>query len=137
MTGKEGDNWREVDVTLKRPFNWGLLVVCDIKSDETGPVNDPVNATPTAIFILVRHAQDIALTAEDPAEVTITIQAGPADDVALTYEGIIQLPTGVLSVGDADDELPLNLGAGNYLMQIRLDKPDFAETVNIWVSPER
>ena len=135
------------DVTLLRAFGWGVLFVGDSNAE-------PIEVDPDAIVtwgredqtiaVLVRHAQDVDADVLDArgdddevplAEVTVNVRwvpAGTAD-----AEGFIAVPSGVLVIGDADQEEPLPVTPGKWRVQVSLEPQEHAERVDLWLTPER
>jgi hypothetical protein len=124
---------------LRRSFGWGVLLISDARSRDI-PVSlpkGPVTATDTAVAIAVRHAQDVDYEGGEtaPAAVSVNVLAGPADVAATDFEGSIRLGSGVLAVGDAEQEETVDVRPGSYRVQVRLDHPEYAENVDVWLTP--
>jgi hypothetical protein len=48
---------------------------------------------------------------------------------------VIDVPSGVLTVGDAEHEDALELGPGRWAVQVGCSPHDFAENVHVWLQP--
>ncbi len=122
-------------VTLRRPFAWGIVMLSDSKTRDipSSPVASPFAHTPTALFVRVRHAADVEFDGADPDEVVplcsvvVDVRVGEPADSSVDFEGTLQLPSGVLAVGDADGEELLELSPAAYRAQVRVDHPEYAE----------
>lgn len=131
-----------VDLRLQRPFGWGVLMLVDAQAHDTALAlaTGPVAATPTALAIRVRHAQDVELDVHDGESVVplctvnVAVAAGPSTDADLAFDGVLDVPSGTLLVGDPDQENALDVGPGRYRVQVWLDDPDHAEHVRIAIS---
>jgi hypothetical protein len=124
-------------ISIVRPFQWGGLFLFDSDADDF-PGLEPgssISASGNAISLLVRHAQDFDFTNEelDGAVVHVDLFFGIAN-MPCDFDDFIELPSGRLTVGDADDEEVVDLPADVYRVQISLDQPNHAEYVRIWLS---
>jgi len=104
------------EVTIARPWHWGIAIVSapGAAVPET-PYLSLVTATSDALVIKVRHAQDIEAEVFegdwDWATASIHVRSLiDFDQVqeSVAFEGLLQLPTGELTIGDADSEVTLN-----------------------------
>ena len=104
------------EVTLARPWHWGIAIVSapDAAVPET---LEPtlVTATPDALVIKVRHAQDIEAEAFegdwDWATASIRVRSLTELDQTgepVAFEGLLRVPTGELIIGDADSQVRVN-----------------------------
>jgi hypothetical protein len=57
--------------------------------------------------------------------------AHPHTDVL--FRGTIDVPSGVLTVGDAEQEDALEIGPGRWAVQVDCAPRQFAETIRIWL----
>jgi hypothetical protein len=133
------------DVTLQRPFGWGVLFLGDSDAE-------PIDVDPDTIVtwgredqtlaVLVRHAQDVdadvldALDDDDKVplvEVTVNVHWTPVGTA--DAEGIIAIPSGVLVIGDADHEEPFAVTPGRWRVQVSLEPQEHAEHVDLWLTP--
>jgi hypothetical protein len=104
------------EVTVSRPWHWGIAIVSAPGMAVPDALDQSlVTATPEALVIKVRHAQDVdAEVFEgdwDWATATIRVRSlADFEDTAepVVYEGLLRLPNGRLVIGDADSEVILN-----------------------------
>ena len=124
-------------IQISRRFNWGILILSNSSTKDLPELDSgPVAATPTSIVIRVRHAQDITRD-EEPAAVGVVVRAGHMTQGEPDFEAGLDVTVGELTVGDAESEETIVLSSGRYMVQIQLDHPDFAQDVQIWLSPKR
>lgn len=133
--------------TIERPFHWGIVVVAGDDWDGTGevPEFDParmVAANDCIVTIAVRLAQDSGEfeTGDDgveyvkPAKATVVarlLDAWPTDSGRREiFEGIIAVPTGRLSIGDADGETIVAAHRGNNRIIVSVDDEVPAENLS-------
>jgi hypothetical protein len=128
------------DVQLKRPFEWGLLLLLDREAPEGPQLTDAVvSASPSALGVKVLHAQDVDLGGFEPgdvvppAEVRVRIHVGDRPTSETLFSGSIDIPSGVLIVGDAEHEEALEVGPGRWSVQVDCSPADFAEDVQVWL----
>ncbi|MEL5955720.1 hypothetical protein AADR41_13280 [Streptomyces sp. CLV115] len=119
-----------------RSYYWGCIYASD---EEEGDFDDldgpgPIWTSHCWVTIRVRHAR---LVAEDEADVDLVVEVRQTAAADFAYQATIDLPSGVLSVGDADSDDTLRLAPGTWLMQVDLDSPDDATNVRIVLSPAR
>jgi hypothetical protein len=103
------------EVTLARPWHWGIAIVSTPNAAVPETLEPTlVTATPDALVIKVRHAQDIEAEVFegdwDWATAAIHVRSLTEFDQTqepTVFEGLLQLPTGDLSIGDADSEVRL------------------------------
>ena len=113
---------------------WGLLLATDDQSRDEIPLwasdDDHTTASATALVIRTVHA------AEDSTSVHIFGESSDSIAGQLTFSGTIEIPSGVLRVGDAtgDQSIKINCGTGRYVVQVFLDKPSEATCVDIVIS---
>lgn len=132
------DGWR-----VKRPFSWGVLLLMDRDASDVPSLGDaPVSAWGRGLAVKVLHAQDVDATgyladaAVSPAQVEVQMRIGSAlQPGAETFRGAIDVPSGVLTVGDAEREDALAIGPGRWTVEIDCTPPDHAEIVRVWLSP--
>ena len=125
----------ETILVIRRPFNWGGVLVMDSETDDipTRFGRSGVVRSPTCFGFVVRHAQDVDV-GQPPFEVSIDVRLGnPPTGVSLRHH--INLPSGVVSIGDADTEESISL-KGSCIVSVARDHDDHAEHVTIWITPE-
>ena len=127
---------------VHRPFGWGIVIVADAESRDipTATSAEPFTASRTALVVRVRHASDVEFDALDSDQeisqfaVVVKAEVGPRAAIPVDYECVLALPSGRLTIGDADEERILNIGRGEYRVQVALDDAAHAKSVQIWVS---
>ena len=129
------DNWQ-----VKRPFWWGLIFLMDRDASELPSLTDSVvSASPSGLAVKVLHAQDVDLSgfeADDivpPAQVQVHVRVGDRPQADALFSGEIDIPSGVLTVGDAEQEDALQIGPGRWAVQVDCIPREFAEEVRIWL----
>ncbi len=131
------NHWR-----TKRPFSWGHVVLLDRDSANVPqPSGEVVSPSRDGLAVKVLHAQDVDLAGYEgdeivpPAEVQVDIFIGDAAPGEVLFTGFIDLPSGVLTVGDAEREDALKIGAGRWAVQVDCQPSEFAELVRVWLRP--
>jgi hypothetical protein len=120
-----------------RPFRWGVLVVRDPRSADFDTSTDisAITSTTNSILIPVRHAQDIEIPSGDSGKspLNVSVSCEPIEDEISTpaFDGMIDLPSGQLSIGDAYSEQLLALGRGRWRIVISLEPFQHAQVVDI------
>ncbi|MCT9932264.1 hypothetical protein N5079_18855 [Planotetraspora sp. A-T 1434] len=113
---------------------WGLLLVTDEGSDDEIPdlssEDELVTASATALVVRTMHA----------AEGSTSVRVWRGEEIAVgqpVYSGMIEVPTGILRVGDAtgDQSRKFNISPGRYVIEVVLDPPREATQVNIVINP--
>jgi hypothetical protein len=124
--------------TIKRPFHWGIVIVVgdDWGGESEVPAFDPdrmVAANDFAATIAVRHAQDTdeVETADDGVEyvkfaeasvVVRLLDSTPSDEGRReVFSGVISVPSGRLSIGDADEETIVTAHRGDNRVIVSVD----------------
>lgn len=104
------------EVSLTRPWHWGIAIIGARGAAIPDSLSDSfVAASPGALVLKVRHAQDIEAEVfeGDWDWAVATIDVRYAADFASTqdpivFDGSLHLPDGVLAIGDADSEVTVN-----------------------------
>lgn len=119
-----------------RSYYWGCIYASDEEEGDFGDLDgpSPIWTSHCWVTIQVRHAR---LVAEEEADVDLAIEVRQTAAADFAYQATIDLPPGVLSIGDADGDDALRLAPGAWLMQVDLDSPDDATDVRIVLSPAR
>jgi hypothetical protein len=132
------NRWR-----ARRSFGWGLLLILDRDASEVPePSEAVVSQSKDGLAVKVLHAQDVDLFGNEPvdvvppAQVRIEMQIGDRPPGAVSFSGTIDVQSGVLTVGDADREDSLHLGAGRWAVQVDCQPLEHAELVFIWLQRE-
>jgi hypothetical protein len=124
--------------TIKRPFHWGIAVVVgdDWDGNREVPAFDPdrmVAANDFAVTIAVRHAQDTneVEIGDDGVEyvkfaegtvVARLLDAQPTGEGRREiFSGMIAVPSGRLSIGDADEETIVTAHLGDNRVIVSVD----------------
>ena len=86
----------------------------------------------------MRHAQDVDLSGygDDvipPAQVQIDVIIGDGAPESPASSGVIDVPSGVLTVGDAEQEETVAIGPGRWAVQIECAPRVSAEKVCFWL----
>ena len=134
------------EVTLRRAFGWGVFFIGDSQAD----IVEVLPGAPVlwgdgreAAAVLVRHAQDVdddvldALGPDDDVPdvaVTVVVRWGFLAPRPVDAEGWLDVPSGRLTLGDADFEDIFELRPGKWRVQVLLDRPPDPERVDIWIS---
>lgn len=132
----------ESRLELHRPFHWGVLLIGDPETadiPERGPEGAIVSSG-AVVVVPVRHAQDVEFSGRDDEEippfvVSVCCLRGVAQSQELSFDGVVDLPSGLMSIGDADTEEILTLTPGTYRLQIEVHPSDHPERVHVWYSP--
>lgn len=134
-------------ITIRRPFHWGVVFVMaeESKGDIPEPVPEQVvTANDAGIAILVRPAQDTDEVEGDrikfaEVEIGIRLRDATAESDAHrreVFRGSINLPSGRLNVGDADDETTVMAHRGRNTIVVSVNKDSPPEDVSpdvVWV----
>ena len=125
---------------MKRSFSWGLMLLIDRDAAEIPALAESVvSASPTGLAVKVLHAQDVDLTGIEadevisPAQVQVHVRVGEQPQADALFSGEVDIPSGVLTVGDAEHEDALEIGPGRWAVQVDCAPREFAETVRIWL----
>jgi hypothetical protein len=129
-------------LAFSRPFNWGVLFISDSDSaemPELGPQGE-ISSNSHGVAVPVRHAQDVEITsqADDvvaPFEVSVRCSSGVSDVRELAFNAVVELSSGLMAIGDAEQEELLRLSPGRYRIQIEADPSFHPEWINVWYSP--
>lgn len=123
-----------------RPLWWGLLLVMDRDASEAPALTDDVvSFSRYGLAVKVLHAQDVDLSAygdDDvvpPAQVQIEVLMSDAPPDSPAFSGVIDVPSGVLTVGDAEQEDAVEIGPGRWAVQIDCAPRESAEKVCVWL----
>ena len=124
----------------RRPLWWGLLLLRDRDaSDVPALTADVVSFSRTGLAVKVLHAQDVDLSGcgnDDvipPAQVQIEVTIGNGAPENPASSGVIDVPSGVLTVGDAEQEDTVEIGPGRWAVQIQCTPHENAEKVYVWL----
>jgi hypothetical protein len=130
----------------RQPFHWGLLLAFD----DVAPLEVPevsrkgaITASATCLSVPVLHAQDIAAPEGWPADqplplatVEVRVVVGEDEDVgSAEFDGRLSCPSGRLRVGDAENELVIDVPPGNLRVRVVREPIEFAEHVTVQLIP--
>jgi hypothetical protein len=128
-----------------RPYRWGAIYAFDHDAEDfpedSIDSEGAVWATPRWITIGVRHAFSGPVPDGHPAdmavplvrvELLVRVQAEPVAEAR--YDEVIEVPSGILNIGDANENDDVELQPGRWRMQINLDPPAEATKVDIVLS---
>lgn len=126
-------------LALKRAFNWGILMLSDANAKDVPELdrNSTFAATPDALVIAVRHAQDVdyevlGLGPDDVVPlVEVSLRLTPGSHEAADFRCVLFVPSGEIRVGDAEHEDARTLAPGHYLFTVAVDDIDHAEDVDV------
>ena len=124
-----------IELTTIRPFAWGVLVVGDADGHDIPPLEplQTIAATDSTVVIRVRHAQDV--TDIDDSEFLVNLRVAADSGDGEGVKAIVAVPSGRLSVGDANAADILNLRPGRWQLRIEVEPNDVPEHVAVWLSP--
>jgi hypothetical protein len=125
---------------LRRSFGWGILIVSDPLTTAWPELGDGIVGNEAGVVIPVRHAQDVDVRDDLPAEALVPpaevevecFVNGLAHDEEVAYDGHLVLSEGRVLLGDADACYELRVAPGRWRVQVALDVPQFSEHVRIW-----
>jgi hypothetical protein len=132
------------EVTLTRPWHWGIAVVSSPKAVLPDVVGDsPVVVGTKALVIKVRHAQDVEVEVfegdYDWATATIHVRSltelQPTNRV-IVHEGTLNLPDGRLAVGDADGEIVVADLSPQTRVRVEADEVTTFGLPEVWIELE-
>jgi hypothetical protein len=121
-----------------RLFNWGLLILADRGTkdlpDTPAELPDLATATRSAVLLNVRHAADVDLN-DEPAQVAVNAYIGTAPELVADFRALLDVPSGVLEIGDAEGVAELDVGPGTWLLTANVRPAEHPDTIDIWVEP--
>jgi hypothetical protein len=119
---------------IRRPFHWGIVIAADADAGALIPDVVPgslVSSNQHGVVALVRHAQDIDSLDDtvDWAEAEVVVPLLPAAepptvDGREVFRGRLHVPSGRLSIGDADSEVihPAHPGWNEFVITVPSDQ---------------
>ena len=122
---------------LDWPFGWGLLLIGDGASQELPSIRRgvAVTATGSVIAVGVRHAQDVEPgSAIHEFHVSVEVRVGQPADRSHCFDCLIDVPSGRITLGDADREEEVDVGPGRWRVQVALEPEDLPEHVDVWIT---
>jgi len=132
----------ECRLEFHRPFHWGVLFIGDPETVDIPEMrlDGAISSSAALVAVPVRHAQDIEYSGREkihPFAVSVSCSPGVDQGQELSFDGVINLPSGLMSVGDADSASILTLAPGTYRIQIAVHPYEHPERVRFWYSPAR
>ena len=116
------------------------MLLTDRDASELPSLTDSVvSASRFGLTVKVLHAQDVDLEGfgDDeiiaPAQVEVYVRVGDRPQTDALFSGEIELPSGVLTVGDPEHEDAFEVGIGRWAVQVDCAPREFAETVRVWL----
>ncbi|MGN6794941.1 MAG: hypothetical protein ACTHJW_21350 [Streptosporangiaceae bacterium] len=134
MSGVMAEDQR---VRRVRPYYWGAIYINDADCDTGFDIDfhngeGPVLATASHVAVLVLHAGTVE---EGAADVTLDVRVTSERVNGFPYEVVLEVPSGRLYIGDADDSDEVALQAGRWLLQFKVDEAVEAQHVDLMISP--
>ncbi|GGN84143.1 hypothetical protein GCM10010112_63180 [Actinoplanes lobatus] len=120
-----------------RPYYWGAIYISDADCETDFDIDfhngeGPVLSTVSHVAVLVVHADTVG---EGEADVVLDVRVTSQRVDGLPYEVALDVPSGRLSIGDADDSDEVRLQRGRWLLQFDVDDPADARHVRMVLSP--
>ena len=120
-----------------RPYYWGAIYISDANCETDFDIDfhngeGPVLSTASHVAVLVVHAGTVD---EGKADVVLEVRMTSQRVDGLPYEIAFAVPSGRLSVGDADDSDEIPLQPGRWLLQFDVDDTAEAQHVCLVLSP--
>jgi hypothetical protein len=117
------------DLTITRPFAWGMLVIGDAEDRALRfDGNGTVSATEFSVIVRVRHAQDVDDLDDDPFAVTVRVES----TAKVGGESVeIAVPSGELFVGDGESFEAISVEPGLWRVEVEVEPADSPERVTV------
>ena len=135
-----------LEIHTTRPYFWGAIYAFD--ADRAVPDSGDLRREgevwtgPDCVVIGVQHASTAPVSENfpsdapiPPAEVGLRIQVRDEPVRKAMHEVSIDVPSGILNIGDADKSEDLQLRPGRWRLQINLSSLIEATSVEVYVSP--
>jgi hypothetical protein len=128
------------EVTLARPWHWGIAIIFD--KDGDAPEVDPhqlISLGPSGMVVLVRHAQDSIESSDgnwEFATATLHIRLLSVSEPAprpIACDAVLQTPSGLLYVGDADGDVVLPTHPGRTHVVVSVEDPADTSPDSVWI----
>ena len=121
-----------------RPYYWGAIYINDVNCQEGFDIDfrhgtGPVFSTASHVAVVVTHAGTVDDDEEADVALDVWVRGQRADE--LPYEAVLEVPSGRLSIGDADGEDLVALRPGRWLLQFAVDDAEEARHVEMVLSP--
>ena len=131
----------EAQIQLERAFYWGIVIVGDAEDAdiEELPAGWGVRSARRCVAIPVRHAHDVEPSAvtdggSGPSfkvSVTVVRAAGNETLPAGDADTVIEVPSGRLSIGDADDMTTVEVRPGRLRIVVVVSPAEDAERMEL------
>ena len=122
------------DLHISRAFHWGIVILGDAEAmDIPQAITTRVTASDSAAVVAVHHAQDVPVGG-DEFKVEVCVKAGRSELAELAFDGVLQIRSGRLEVGDADEWEALRVEPGSVRLQISASPAESPDAVQVWVS---
>jgi hypothetical protein len=127
----------EQHLRRSRPYRWGAIYLNDVDCQEHFDIDfhdgdAPVLSTASHIAVTVIHPYTVD---KEAGIVTLDVQVRTQRAIDMPYEVAFDVPSGTLSIGDADGFDEVTLRPGRWLLQFAVDHPAEARHVEIVMSP--
>ncbi len=116
-------------VTFTNPFHWGICIISDSKMQDVPTLSGDAGKTRTAIVFPVHDPT----AGEHEVLVRCHEEAAPGK---VRVEGVIELPSKRLVVGDANGERMFEMPTGRCRVQVAAMPWGAATTIDVWLVPE-
>jgi hypothetical protein len=128
---------------VERPFEWGIVVLCDEQSTDVLPAlerGDAFTASKAGLVIVVRHAQDsdvdlATVGRSDPISpfmVSIRCWVNTEPPPEATIHAVLDVPSGRVVIGDAEGWDAIDLTPGRWAVRAATTPVDYPEAVKVW-----
>jgi hypothetical protein len=118
------------------PVDHGLIIIEDSNGkyghDEWDPATDFVSVGSDSVYLSVRSSVD------GPVEVTVVKSEVRSDELRTVYfDGVIQVPTRLALVHDADDVVKISMrcAMGESRVRVMVDRPGLAARMLVMFLP--
>lgn len=119
-----------------RPYYWGAIYLSDSKEfgdpDFDFTASGPVFFSTTGFAVAVIDGSAVN---EEAGNVTLDVWIKKERSAGFPYEGVIELASGRLCVGDAEAEDRISLRAGRWLAQVKVNDLKVTTEVQLALSP--
>lgn len=130
-------------LAFQRSFAWGILLVSDSQTTAVPELDHQavVTASEEALAIVVHHAADMPFDDLQPdeivpkAEVVVRVYVDGSAPSRPSYDAVLSVPSGTITVGDADREELVAIGPGRWHVRVVCTPWDHADEVDLWLRP--
>lgn len=121
------------DISVVRTCFWGVVLIEDSDNEESAEGDGLVWTTPTQIAVGAVNSRTCLDDAD--AEVRVIVRVRDTALPTAAHDHVIEIPTGVLTVGDAHERFEVALTPGPWRAQIEVDHPDWPSRIEVHLSP--